>query len=398
MNSTNQSKKIAALIFGDLSDRKGYFNAALSRIAHLKEVSSSRIEVFCFSRYDTLFARLLKRSSRKDKISNVTIDGLEINVLWYPFYMTDYLLYDVLKRRPVFREKVLSRYLDLFKNYDLISAQSYLPALMADKIHRRYRIPYCVTWHGSDIHTHPFSNKTCMKDVRAIMGEAGCNFFVSENLREVSDRILRCDNKAVLYNGVDNSVFRQYDPERKACLKNQFGADGKKVVCFAGDVRRIKNAPIFPELFDSIIKKYSGALQFWVIGDGKCRKDIERRILANNALECRFWGNQPPERMPLFFNCVDVLILPSLKEGLGMVAIEAISCGANVVGSRVGGIPEVVGKEYTSELGAGFVEDFARKVALCLSDSPDQRLIHSFDWNDTAVRENEVCERILGTR
>ena len=48
----------------------------------------------------------------------------------------------------------------------------------------------------------------------------------------------------------------------------------------------------------------------------------------------------------------DVLILPSINEGLPLTVVEGLACGCNVVGSLVGGIPEVIGEDNCVDLNA----------------------------------------------
>jgi glycosyltransferase involved in cell wall biosynthesis len=57
-----------------------------------------------------------------------------------------------------------------------------------------------------------------------------------------------------------------------------------------------------------------------------------------------------PELLAIVYSAADALVVPSLAEGLGMVSMESIACGTPVVGSAVGGIPEVVLPETTGWL------------------------------------------------
>ena len=91
--------------------------------------------------------------------------------------------------------------------------------------------------------------------------------------------------------------------------------------------------------------------------------------------------------MPALMNCVDVLVLPSFNEGLPLVCAEALRCGANVVGSDVGGIAEVIGKDNVVPLGDDFVPQIARKIVAMLHDKPVQTVPEAISWAKTAARE-----------
>ena len=56
----------------------------------------------------------------------------------------------------------------------------------------------------------------------------------------------------------------------------------------------------------------------------------------------QFIGPQPQSELAIWMAKASVLVLPSMSEGLGRVIIEAMATGTPVIGSRVGGIPELV--------------------------------------------------------
>jgi glycosyltransferase involved in cell wall biosynthesis len=168
---------------------------------------------------------------------------------------------------------------------------------------------------------------------------------------------------------------------------------------------------VLPELFARIASGFSGSLKFWIVGDGKLRNQLEASCLSlpcegapsrhceeRSDVAIRFFGNQPSSSMPDIMNCVDVLVIPSLNEGLPLVCAEALRCGANVVGSDVGGVAEVIGTENVAPLGDDFVDALAGKALSYLAarsgQTPaalySQSLSEDFSWSRTAARELEL--------
>ena len=399
-------KKIAVILEDDLFDQKGSFNAKFSRVAHLLEIADYQIDVYFIQLYRwwlvrwllgrralTLDGKMIPERNLRHR-NELEISGVTIYILWQPYSILDHFLFFKLKVRPVFYPLLLKRWSKRLAGYDLVSGHSFEGAFLACEAQKRFGMPYTASWHGSDIHTKPFRYPCIFPLTRTLLEAAACNFFVSRNLLETSDKV-GGGHKEVLYNGVSER-FCRYPDVRREEFRKAFGATGRKVVTFAGGLARIKNAGLLPELFRNIQRLSAEKVLFWVIGDGKMRKAVETEIAADGVLDCRFWGNQPAEKMPDFFNCTDVLVLPSRNESFGMVLVEAIRCGANAVGSAVGGIPEVLGTEYVIPTGPDFVEHFSCRVAELLSHPVPQTISPVFDWKVSASAENACYEQLTG--
>ena len=388
------SKKIAIISDGNIYNRKGQFNAVHNRIKYLKNIVDYDIDVFLLSTYDTLLSRLLRHSSNVPKIRSTEIDGIKYNIKWIKFSIIDYILFIKFKKNAIFKTRFLKKLSKEFSKYDLLSAHSYDSGMLAFITNQCYGTPYCVTWHGSDIHSLPNANKFARNDIKRIIENAKCNFFVSRKLLEQSNQITTKGTKIILYNGY-NENFKKYAETTREQIKKELNVENKKVVGFVGNLIEIKNANLLPSIFHSIKKKYPESIAFWIIGDGHLRHSIEKTISDDKTINVKFLGNQPPESIPNFMNCLDVLVLPSKNEGLPLVTIEAIACGANVVGSNVGGISEVIGKDFCFELNDNFVNNIASKVVELLYQPQPQTLSNVFNWENTAIKENTIYKKIL---
>lgn len=385
-------KKIAIILQGNIADRKGMFNAAHNRVLCLKKIADYDIDIYMLSFYEWGGMKLLSRANSVDKVSSFELDGITYKMLWVADPLVDYISEVKLHKKRFFRQFQMNRLAKLFKDYDLINAHSFNAGLIALQVKQKYRVPYIVTWHGSDIHQTPFNSPINRRSVVSIIENADMNFYVSKNLLEVSDTLTTKGNKMVLYNGCDKR-FVKYSQEKKDFLKSQYNPDGNKIVTFCGTLIPIKNTQVLPSIF-KIVDKQVANVQFWIVGDGKFRKDLEERTAGLNI---KFWGNQPPEKMPEFMNFTDVLVLPSKNEGLPLVAAEALNCGAHAVGSRVGGIPEVMGIDNTFDLGTpSFIDDISRRIIYYLSDGKNdsQLVAEHFDWQFAADIETKIIKSL----
>lgn len=388
-------KKIAIIISDSLSDRKGQLNAELNRIKYLKQTCEFQIDVYCFGIYEGWLTRFLRHTKEIPLPEIANIDGIPIRCFWRRFSLIDYVLEVKMHRSPIVNANWMKKYAYLFRHYDLISAHSLECGMLARWVSKLYNIPFCVSWHGSDIHRGPFENPSQFLKTKDIIIQANCNFFVSKALLETSNFIASEGNKTVLYNGVNES-FMCFDNEHKNALRRHYGVHiGQKVIAFVGNLLDIKNPMLLVPIFSAVRKKYDDKVLFWVVGDGKFHNDIAREAKIA-GVQVLFFGNQPVEKMPDIMNCIDVLVLPSKNEGLPLVVLEAMACGVNVVGSNVGGIPEAIGNENVYTLGPDFVDKISDRIVEMLNvDVQLSKLDSKFDWKVTADKESAAYMKIL---
>ena len=385
-------KRIAIITNGSLDDRKGLFNAVHNRIKHLISITTIEFDVIMLCVYDPWYVRLLRHTLKSNKVQTFDLEGVHYNIKWRRFSLIDYLLEEKFKTIPIFKRCYYKKIARSLKEYNFIVSHSDCGNI-ALEAKNKYQIPFTVTWHGSDIHTEPFCSSYIKNHTQLVIENADCNYFVSRALMECSNKITTIGKKDVLYNGSD-MAFTKYNESKRIRLRKKMNVINKKVVTFCGSFYEIKNILVIPEIFRRIYEKEKDVI-FWMIGDGKYRPEVEKLIIG---LPVVLWGNQSPESIPEFFNVTDVLILPSKNEGLPLVTVEALKCGCHVVGSLVGGIPEVIGKENCVPLDSDtFVDDFANKVYYYLHEGCNsvQKVSSCFNWRDTAEQELKFIRKYI---
>jgi len=132
--------------------------------------------------------------------------------------------------------------------------------------------------------------------------------------------------------------------------------------------------------------------QLVIVGDGKEKVRLQRLAAENLPGKVRFMGRVPRNEMYRIYSACDVFAFPGIRESLGMVFLEAQSCGLPVVAFANGGIPEVVKDHTTGFLVPPFALDpFVRAVEGLLAD---ENLRHKMGQAARSyVRENHDLNR-----
>ena len=144
----------------------------------------------------------------------------------------------------------------------------------------------------------------------------------------------KLDEKKIvlIYNG-------QEDPK----IKKKKSSKKKINIGFIGRLESIKGAHLFIEAAN-LLKKYN--FNFLIAGDGHLEKELKELSKENKNI--KFIGNV---KNPFnFIKKLDILVVPSIREPLGLVSIEAGLCKVAVIASNIDGIPEVITNKHSGIL------------------------------------------------
>lgn len=165
---------------------------------------------------------------------------------------------------------------------------------------------------------------------------------VSQPVKEhlINDFGLNEKNITLIYNGIDAARFKNQNPQSRTEIKKSLGLDDAPVVGIIGRLSDVKGHSYLIEAMHEVLKKIPQA-RLLIVGEGKMKKKL--------VFLCRQRGI---EKSVLFIPSVretgdilcamDVFVMPSLKEGLGLALMEAMAAGLAVIGSDVGGIKDLV--------------------------------------------------------
>ncbi|WP_278601724.1 glycosyltransferase [Actinomyces naeslundii] len=165
------------------------------------------------------------------------------------------------------------------------------------------------------------------------------NWLVCRNIGAYSDVRLACSRAAgdflfgrgryeELPNAIDVETYRFKEPVRTD-VRARLGLGDAPVVGHVGRFSEEKNHRFLLDVFGELLRLKPGA-RLVLIGDGSLRPGIEERAadrgLADYVL---FLGDR--KDVPALYQAMDVLVLPSLFEGLPMVGVEAQCAGLPMV-------------------------------------------------------------------
>lgn len=309
--------------------------------------------------------------------------GHEVHFITYrqPFRLPSFL------PRVFFHEVDVGRYpLFEFPPYDLALAvrmHEVVRTHQLELLHCHYAIPHATsawiaremlretdedvhlitTLHGTDITVvgqdpsfYPITKFSIEKSDRITA--------VSEYLREETIRAFGCAgcDVNVIHNFIDPDVYNR--GKYPAILKDQFGH--RPVLMHVSNFRAVKRVRDVVRVFAEVHREMPAALV--MIGDGPDRVAAEEEARSLGVEDSVSFLGKLDQIAPLLA-AADLFLLPSQSESFGLSALEALASGVPVVGTRAGGLPEVIRDGETGVLcGVGDVDGMAAAALEILGD------------------------------
>ena len=143
-----------------------------------------------------------------------------------------------------------------------------------------------------------------------------------------------------------------------------------------------------------------------IVGEGPKRQDLERLILRHNLSGLvELTGAVPHERIAAYFDRAEIVVHPSVSEGIPVALIEAMSKGLPVVATRITGIPELITHEKdgilvsprsVTELAEGMSNLLSNKsLRTRLGKNARQKILTNFDLGINARKIKDLFHEEL---
>lgn len=230
--------------------------------------------------------------------------------------------------------------------------------LAREMLAAEHPIKVITTLHGTDItlvgQEASFHAITKMSIERSDGVTAVSTFLKDETYRYFG--CMGCDIR-VIPNFVNLS---EYHPTTAPC-RSGLAPEGHRVVTHVSNFREVKRVKDVVRIFARVRRAVPATLV--MVGDGPERPDAEREAKELGVEEdVRFLGRL--DSVAPLLQASDLFILPSQVESFGLAALEAMACGAPVVATRTGGLPEVITDGVDGILEPpGAVEAMGRRAA-----------------------------------
>lgn len=276
-----------------------------------------------------------------------------------------------------------------------------------DLLHVHYAVPHAIcaflakqmvgehlkivtTLHGTDITVLGYDPS--LKDmIRFGIEHSDTVTAVSYDLIRKTQELLNTKKEIIcVYNFVDE---RQYQRRNLPQLRKEYGiSEHEKVVVHMSNFRPVKRILDIIRTFHLIQKEIPSKLL--LIGDGP-QSTLACQLVKDLEIEEKvFFLGSRKRGIADILSISDLMLLLSEKESFGLAALEAMACKVPVIGTNIGGIPEVIVNNETGYLvELGDVEQAAKKAIDLLTNDA----LHQQITNDALLRVRDLfnSERIV---
>jgi len=282
-------------------------------------------------------------------------------------------------------------------NFDIIHAHMTWPSgYIAAKLKEKYNVPSVLTIH---------ENGDWFEE------EVNMNYSLINYAWEQNTALIRVNKKDIPIlkelNRNTYSIPNGYSSNYKILDKTEcrdrldIGLD-KQVLFSIGNLIERKGFNFLIDAINILAKTNPNIL--CVIGgsgplEDKLQKQIDDLNLNDHVV---FTGFIQEEMLPVWMNACDMFVLSSMNEGNPTVMFECLGCGKPFVGTKVGGVPEIINSDdYGLLVEPGDSQDLADKIEIALNKEWDEEKIkhyaNNFTWENIASQIVNVYDSIRKT-
>ncbi|HWN19796.1 MAG TPA: glycosyltransferase [Gemmatimonadales bacterium] len=271
---------------------------------------------------------------------------------------------------------------------------------------RKLKIPSIITMHGGDVYVNPeqgydFPTRWYVRPaLRWTLRHAGALTAITEDCRQHALRAGAPDERIrLVFNGTD---LRRFSPEENGGRsETRFGPN---MIFACRQLFPRKGIRFLIEAAAQLKPRFPD-LKVVLAGDGFERPELVR-LAEGLGLggDVTFLGWVPNTELPPYYRAAAVSVIPSLEEGFGIPAAEAMGCEVAVVASDAGGLPEVVENGVTGlVVPRGDSTALAQAIASLLADPERRRAmgqagriraLQMFDWDRSAAQFEQIYREV----
>jgi glycosyltransferase involved in cell wall biosynthesis len=289
---------------------------------------------------------------------------------------------------------------------DLIHAHWILPqGVLAALFKKIFNMPYIVTVHAGDI----FPIKNSFFRSLSKMALQNCDYCTvnSSYTKKAVLNTAKIGKIKVIPMGVDLGLFSKN--KKNNAIRKKFEIKGKLLLS-VGRLAEKKGIKYLIMAMPDVLKKLPD-VKLMIVGDGPEKENITRLIselgVSKNVILA---GKIRNSELPGYYAAADVFVGPSIvtkkgdTEGLGVVFLEALASGTCVIGSNVGGIPDIIKhgetgllvKEKSSKrLAEAIIKVISNgKLRHKLAKQGQKYVKDNFSWENVSERFNDVIKEI----
>ena len=243
-----------------------------------------------------------------------------------------------IKTKKEISPKILISYFKLKKiikdcEIDLVHTHSRTTQVLGCLLHRKTGVAFISTCHG-------FFKPRVLRRIFPCWGKKV--IAISDEVRKhlICDFRVPEENIRVIHNGVDLTQLPTPNSQLPTEIRAKFGLGAGPIIGIVARLSDVKGHIYLIQAMQKVLLNEPGA-QLLIVGEGKMKKELLELVQRLGVSQNIFFVPEVMDTKEVL-SIMDVFVMPSLKEGLGLALIEAMAGGLAVIGSEVGGIKNLI--------------------------------------------------------